>query len=111
MEYCSHIWGGAPRSHGLDLVDRVQKRVGSGLSSDSQALLHRRDVASFSLFYKYYYGKCSSEHVDMVPPKHVRICVWCEFAYGANWHMVRICVCAFLQRYVCNNNNNACACS
>ena len=59
MEYCSHIWGGAPRSHGLDLLDRVQKRVvslvGSGLSSDLQALSQRRDVASLSLFYKYYY--------------------------------------------------------
>ena len=55
MEYCSHIWGGAPRSHGLDLLNRVQKRVvslvGSGLSSDLQALSHRRDVASISLFY------------------------------------------------------------
>ena len=49
MEYCSHIWGGVPRSHGLDLLGRVQKRVvssvGSGLSSDFQALSHRRDVA------------------------------------------------------------------
>ena len=48
MEYCSHIWGGAPRSHGLDLLDRVRKRVvslvGSVLSSDL-----------------YYYGKCSSK--------------------------------------------------
>ena len=57
MEYCSHIWGGAPRFRGLDLLDRVQKRVvsliGSGLSYDLQALSHRRDVASLSLFYKY----------------------------------------------------------
>ena len=39
-EYCSQH-GGAPRSHGLDLLDRVQKRVvssvGSGLSADLQA--------------------------------------------------------------------------
>ena len=62
MEYCPHIWGGAPRSHRLDLLDRMQKwvvrLVCSGLSSDLQALSHRRDVASLSLFYKYYYGKC-----------------------------------------------------
>ena len=55
---CSQIWDGAPRSHGLDLLDRVQKwvfsLVGSGLSSNLQALSHRREVASFSLFYKYY---------------------------------------------------------
>ena len=63
MEYCSHIWGGAPKSHRLDLLDRVQKRVVSlvsyGLSSDLPALSHRRNVATLSLFYKYYYGKCS----------------------------------------------------
>ena len=69
--------GGAPRSHGLDLLDRVQKRVvnlvGSGLSSDFQALSHRRDVASLSLFYKYYYGKCSTELADLVRPKCVTV--------------------------------------
>ena len=77
MQYCSHIWGGAPRSHGLDLLVRVQKwvvsLVSSGLSCDLQALSHRRDVASLSLFYKYYYRKCSSELVDLVPPKHVTV--------------------------------------
>ena len=76
MDYCSHILG-APRSHGLYLLDRVQKRVvslvGSRLSFDLQALSHRRDVASLSLFYKYYYGKCSSELADLVPPKHVTV--------------------------------------
>ena len=58
---------------GLDLIDRVQKRVvnlvGSGLSSDLQALSRRRDVASLSLFYKY--GKCSCEIVNLIPPKCV----------------------------------------
>ena len=37
----AYIWGGAPRSYGLDRLDRVQKQVvslvGSGLSSDLQA--------------------------------------------------------------------------
>ena len=73
MEYCSHIWDGAPRSHGLDLLDRVQKRVvslvGSGLSANLQALSQRRDIASLRLFYKYCYGKCSSELADLVPLK------------------------------------------
>ena len=72
MEYCSHIWGGAQSSHGLDLLDRVQKRVvrlvGAGLSSDLQTLSH-----SISLFYKYYNGKCSSELADRVPPKRVTV--------------------------------------
>ena len=77
MEYCSHICGGTLRSYGLDLLDRVQKRVvslvGSGLSSDLQDLSHRRDVTSLSLFYKYYYGKCSSVLADLVPPKRVTV--------------------------------------
>ena len=80
MEYCSDIWGGAPRFHGLDLLDRVHKQVvrlvGSGLSGLSaglQALSHRRDVANLSLLYKYYYGKCSSERTDLVPPKSVTV--------------------------------------
>ena len=65
IEYCSHICGGAPRSHVLDLLDLVQKRlvnlVCSGLSSDLQARSRRRNVAHLiRLFYKYYYGKCSS---------------------------------------------------
>ena len=72
MEYCSHIWGDAPRSHGIDLLDRVQKLVislaGSELSSDLQVLSHRRDVASLILFYKYYYGECSFELVDLYLP-------------------------------------------
>ena len=73
MEY----WGGAPRSHGLDLPDGVQKwvvsLVGSGLSAGLQALSPRRDVTSLRLFYKYYYGKFSSELADLVPPKHVTV--------------------------------------
>ena len=74
MEYCSHIWGGAPRSHGLDLQDRMQKRVvslvGSRLSAGLQVLSH-----SLSLFYKYYYGKCNSELADLVPHKGVTVIV------------------------------------
>ena len=61
MEYCSHIWGGAPRSHGLDLLDRVLKRVvrliSSGLSSDLQALSHRMLLAS----------ACSTSFMGNVP--------------------------------------------
>ena len=76
-----HVWSTvsdeAPRSNGLDLLDRVQKRavslVGSGLSFDLQALSHRRDFASLSLFYKYYYWKCTSELTDLVPPKRATV--------------------------------------
>ena len=77
MEYCSHIWGGAPKSHGLDLLDRVQKRVvnlvGPELSAGLHPLSHRRDVASLSLFYKYYNGNCSSELANLVPCRRVTV--------------------------------------
>ena len=77
MEYCSHIWGGAPKTGGLDLLDRVQKRIvnliGPELSVGLQSLLHRRNVASLSLFYKYYHAKCSAELADLVPPRRVNV--------------------------------------
>ena len=77
MEYCSHIWGGAPKTGGLDLLDRVQKRIvnliGPELSVGLQSLLHRRIVASLSLFYKYYHAKCSAELADLVPPRRVNV--------------------------------------
>ena len=45
--------GWSSRSHGVDLLDRVLKRVvslvGSGLSSDLPSLSHRRDVASLTM--------------------------------------------------------------
>ena len=40
MEYCSHIWGGAPMSKGLDLLDRVQKRVVNLVGKELCAGLH-----------------------------------------------------------------------
>ena len=72
MEYCCHIWAGAPVSV-LNMLDRIQRRVinmvGPKLSSNLQSLSHRRDVASLSLFYRYYNGLCSSEISALVPPK------------------------------------------
>ena len=74
MECCCHLWAGAPACH-LDLLDRVQKRichlVGPALASSLQPLSHRRDVASLSLFYRYYHGKCSRELSSLVPKRYV----------------------------------------
>ena len=71
MEYCCHLWSGAPKSH-LSFLDRVQHRmkklVGSDLYSTLQPLSQRRDVASLSLFYRYYFGRCSDGlHTTMFP--------------------------------------------
>ena len=64
MEYCCHVLVGAPGRH-LELLDKLQKRicraVGPSLAASLKPLAHRRKVASLSLFYKYYFGRCSSE--------------------------------------------------
>ena len=57
MEYCCHVWAGAPSCH-LELLDKLQKRicraVGLSLAASLEPLAYRRNVASLSLFYRYY---------------------------------------------------------
>ena len=49
MEYCCHVWTGAPGCY-LDLLDKLRKRicrsVGSSLAVSLEPLAHRRNVAS-----------------------------------------------------------------
>ena len=70
MEYCCHVWAGAPSCY-LDLLDKLQKRicmiVGPSLAASLEPLAHRRNVASLSLFCRYYFGRCSSELAQLVP--------------------------------------------
>ena len=70
MEYCSQVWAGAPSCY-LDLLDKLQKRIcriiGPSLADSLEPLVHRRNVASLSLFYRYYFGRCSSELAQLVP--------------------------------------------
>ena len=70
MEYCCHVWAGAPTCY-LNLLDKLQKRicriVGPSLAASLEPLAHCRNVASLSLFYRYYFGRCSSELAQLVP--------------------------------------------
>ena len=70
MEYCCHVWAGAPSCY-FELLDKLQKRIcrtfSSSLATFLEPLAHRRNVASLSLFYRYYFGRCSSELVELVP--------------------------------------------
>ena len=70
MEYCCHVWAGAPSCY-LELLDKLQKRicrsVGPSLAASLEPLAHHRNVASLSLFYRYYFGRCSSELAQLVP--------------------------------------------
>ena len=53
MEYCCHVWAGAPSCY-LELLDKLQKQifrtVGPSLAASLETLAHRRNVASLSLF-------------------------------------------------------------
>ena len=64
MEYCCHIRAGAPKCY-LRLVDKLQKRIrrtfGPLIAASLEPLPHCRNVASLSYFYRYYFGRCSSE--------------------------------------------------
>ena len=70
MEYCCHVWAGAPSCY-LELLDKLQKRIcrtiGPSLAASLEPLAHRRNVASLSLFYRCYFGRCSSELAQLVP--------------------------------------------
>ena len=69
-EYCCHVWAGASSCY-LDLLDKLQKRkyrtVGLSLAASLEPLAHHRNVASWSIFHRYYFGRCSSELVQLVP--------------------------------------------
>ena len=70
MEYCCHVWAGAPSSY-LELLDKLQKRIcwtfGPSLVASLEPFAHRRSEASLSLFYRYYFSRCSSELAQLVP--------------------------------------------
>ena len=70
MEYCCHVWAGAPSCH-LELLDKLRKRicrtVVPSLVTSLQPLAHRRNGASIILFYRRYFGRCSSELAQLAP--------------------------------------------
>ena len=70
MEYCCHVWAGAPSCY-FELLDKLQKRmcrtVGPSLAASLELLAYRRNLTSLSLFYRYYFGRCSSELPQLVP--------------------------------------------
>ena len=69
MEYCCHVWTGAPSCY-LDLLDKLQKQicriVGPSLAASLEPLAHRQNVTSLSLFYRYYFVRCFSELAQLV---------------------------------------------
>ena len=55
MEYCCHVWAGAPSCY-LEVLNNLQKQicriVGPPLAASLEPLAHHRNVASLSLFYR-----------------------------------------------------------
>ena len=77
LEYCSHVWGGSPKSS-LHLLDRVQSKAirlinNPILTNSLQSLPHRRLVADLSIFYRYFHGHCSQEIKNIIPDTVRRI--------------------------------------
>ena len=73
IEYCCHVWAGAP-SCCFELFDKLQKRiyrtVGPSIATSLKSLAHRRNV--LNLFYRYYFGRCSPELAQQVPLRYSR---------------------------------------
>ena len=75
MKYCCHAWAGTPSCY-LELLDNIQKQicrtVRPSLASSLEALAHHQNEASLTLFYWYYFGRCSSELAQLVPLPYSR---------------------------------------
>ena len=49
------------------LQKQIYRTAGPSLAASLEPLAYHRNVASFSLFYRYYFGRCSSELAQLVP--------------------------------------------
>ena len=70
IEYCCHVWAQSPCWY-LELLHKLQnlicRTVGPSLAASLETLAHHWNVASLSLFHRYYFGRCSSELARLVP--------------------------------------------
>ena len=70
IKYCCHNWVGFPSCY-LKLLDKLQKwicrTVDPSLVASLEPLAHHRNVASLSLFNRYYFGRCLSGLAQLVP--------------------------------------------
>ena len=70
MAYCCHVLAGSLSCY-LGMVNNLHKRayrtVGPTFAASLEALGPRRNVAGLRLFYRYYFGRFSSELAEQVP--------------------------------------------
>ena len=80
MEYCCHVWPGASMCY-LELLDKPQKHIcrtpGPSLAASLEPLAHWWNVVSASVFWKYYFGRCSSELAQLVLLSYSRVMSTC----------------------------------
>ncbi len=70
MEYACHVWGGSTHTALLNSVESKAFRLirSPALTSSLLPLKSRREVASLSIFYRYFHANCSSELANCMPP-------------------------------------------
>ena len=70
MEYCCHVWAGAPSCYS-ELLDKPQKlicrTVDPLLAITLKPLAHPQNGANLSLFCRYDFGRCLFEMAQLVP--------------------------------------------
>ena len=66
---CCHVWAGVPSCY-LALLNKPQRQicriVGPSLAASPEPLVHHRNVARLSLFYRYYFGRFLTQHAQLV---------------------------------------------
>ena len=86
MKYCCHALPGASSCY-VELLDKPQKRICSNVdpsfAASLEPLAHRWNVTSLCLFYRYYFGRCSSELAQLVPLPFSR---WRSTRYSDRLH-------------------------
>ena len=101
MEYCCHVWAGAPSCY-LELLDKLQKRIcktaGHSLAASLEPLAHHWKVASLTLFCRYYFGRCSCELTQLVPLSYSRGRFTC---YSDRLHDFSVTIPRMLQGHLC----------
>ena len=67
-EYCCHGWAGALSCY-LKMFAKLQKQIcraiGPFLATSLEPLAHCWDLTTLSHFYRYYFGRCSTELVQL----------------------------------------------
>ena len=70
MEYCCHVWAGAPRCY-FNVLDKLQKwifrNVGPSSAASLETLAHNGIAASLILSYRHYFDRRSYELAELVP--------------------------------------------